>query len=297
MIITEHSALAKEKRAIERLKSFEPEDGYYLCYSGGKDSDTIKILASLAGIKHESVHNLTTVDAPETVRYIQSQKDVKIEKPEKTMWQLIPEKGMPPTRMARYCCAELKERGGKGKLKITGVRWDESSKRTENADVVKVIGKPKTNQKTADEIGAEYKVTKQGGMVLNYDDDKTRRFVEQCYRTSTAMINPIVDWLDGDVWGFLRHYGCDSNPLYHTTGCHRIGCIGCPIGGSITMQNEFARYPKYRANYVRAFDRMLDKVRAKGIKTNEKWKNGESVMLWWLGINEDQLYLFGDDDD
>ena len=25
----------KEKVAIERLKSFEPDDGYYLCYSGG----------------------------------------------------------------------------------------------------------------------------------------------------------------------------------------------------------------------------------------------------------------------
>ena len=29
----------KERRAIEVLKAFEPEDGYYLCYSGGKDSD------------------------------------------------------------------------------------------------------------------------------------------------------------------------------------------------------------------------------------------------------------------
>lgn len=34
----------KEKDAIERLKAFEPKDGepYYLCYSGGKDSDVIR---------------------------------------------------------------------------------------------------------------------------------------------------------------------------------------------------------------------------------------------------------------
>lgn len=28
--------LLLEKKAIERLKAFEPEDGYYLCYSGGE---------------------------------------------------------------------------------------------------------------------------------------------------------------------------------------------------------------------------------------------------------------------
>lgn len=71
---------AKEQKAIERLKAFEPADGYYLAYSGGKDSDCIKILAQLSGVKFEAVHNLTTVDAPETVRYVQSQPDVRIDK-------------------------------------------------------------------------------------------------------------------------------------------------------------------------------------------------------------------------
>ncbi len=56
----------KERRAIERLKSFEPEEGYFLAYSGGKDSDCIKILAQIAGVKFKAVHSLTTVDAPET---------------------------------------------------------------------------------------------------------------------------------------------------------------------------------------------------------------------------------------
>ena len=58
---------AKEQKAIERLKAFEPATGYYLAYSGGKDSDCIKILAQLAGVKYNAVHNLTTVDAPECI--------------------------------------------------------------------------------------------------------------------------------------------------------------------------------------------------------------------------------------
>ena len=87
----------KETRAIQYLRSFEPEDEpYYLCYSGGKDSDVIRILASLAGVKHEIHHNLTTVDAPETVRYIKSIPAIIIDRPPLTMWQLIVKNGCRP---------------------------------------------------------------------------------------------------------------------------------------------------------------------------------------------------------
>jgi len=140
--------IAKEKRAIEYLKAFEPEtEPYYLCYSGGKDSDAIRILASLAGVKHDIVNNHTTVDAPETVRYIRSIPNIQITYPQKTMWQLIVHKLMPPTRLMRYCCAELKERGGKGRVKVTGVRKAESVNRAANSDLVQIIGKPVTVEK------------------------------------------------------------------------------------------------------------------------------------------------------
>lgn len=161
----------KEKTAIERLRAFVPEDGepYYLAYSGGKDSDCIRILAELADVPHELHHSLTTVDAPETVRYVKSVPGVIIDKsyyPDgtpKTMWNLIPRKKIPPTRLMRYCCQELKEQGGKGRLKITGVRWAESVKRRDNGGVVKIIGKPKTVQQYMTENGVNFQSTVQGG--------------------------------------------------------------------------------------------------------------------------------------
>lgn len=154
----------KERRAIEYLKSFEPQDEpYYLCYSGGKDSDCIRILAELAGVKHELHHNLTTVDAPETMRYIRSIPGVIIDRPQLTMVQLIVKKKFPPTRIQRYCCKHLKERGGKGRLKIMGVRWGESRNRKENHGRVTVIGKSKTMQKLAGEYNANFRLTVRGG--------------------------------------------------------------------------------------------------------------------------------------
>ena len=162
--------MQKEKDAIARLKAFEPKDEpYYLCYSGGKDSDVIRILAQLAGVKHEIHHNLTTVDAPETVAYIKTIPGVIIEKARyddgtpKTMWNLMTKKKMPPTRIVRWCCSELKEVGGKGRLKITGVRWDESQKRKANSDVINVIGKPKETQRFFERNGINFQLTNSGG--------------------------------------------------------------------------------------------------------------------------------------
>lgn len=279
----------KEARAIQYLRSFEPEDEpYYLCYSGGKDSDVIRILASLAGVRHEIHHNLTTVDAPETVWYVKSIPGVIVDRPEKTMWQLIVQKMMPPTRLVRYCCAGLKERCGTGRMKITGVRWEESKNRGENQGVINIIGKKKTMKKTAKEFNVDFTVNKKNGIVMNNDNAESRRFVEHCYRTTATMVNPIVDWTEQDVWEFLRYYGCTSNPLYQC-GMKRIGCIGCPMAGSQGQKRGFIRWPKYRALYVHTFERMLENRAAKGLPA--VWRSGEDVMRWWVGDDPDQLQL------
>ena len=271
-----------------------------MCYSGGKDSDTIRILAELAGINFEIHNNHTTVDSPTTVRYIRSVMKQYGERgfihyPEKTMWQLIVEKMFPPTRLARYCCAELKEKGGKGRRKITGVRWAESNNRKNNQGLVTIIGKQKEVQKIAQEAEANFNITKRGGIILNTDNSSERRVVESCYRTTSTMINPIIDWTDEDVWNFLHYYGCESNPEY-CEGEKRIGCIGCPLAGGKQQKKEFAKYPKYRQAYVRAFDRMVKALEQKGRKTFDPdngyyWKDGESVMRWWVGDNPLQITM------
>lgn len=284
---------AKEKRAIDYLKAFEPEsEPYYLCYSGGKDSDVIRILADLAGVKHDIVNNHTTVDAPETVRYIRTIPNVQISYPKETMWQLIVRKLVPPTRLMRYCCAELKERGGKGRVKVTGVRRAESVSRANNQGLITIIGKPVTTEKAAVDMGVDYEKSQKGGIVLNTDNDESRRFVEHCYRTTSTMVNPIIDWTDDDVWDFLHHYGCESNPLYQC-GFKRIGCIGCPLGGSASMKRGFALYPKYKENYIRAFDRMLKRREELGKPPLDRiGTTGEDVFKWWIGDDPRQLSLF-----
>lgn len=103
------SGLDKVEVAIKRLQLFEPEGGYYLAFSGGKDSVVIKALADMAGVKYDAHYNVTSVDPPELVQFIRIYyPDVEWEYPRYkdgtriTMWNLIPRKKMPPTRIVRY---------------------------------------------------------------------------------------------------------------------------------------------------------------------------------------------------
>ena len=58
------------KQAIDRLQTFEPPEGYYLAFSGGKDSQTIYHLAQEAGVKFDAHYNVTGIDPPELVYFI-----------------------------------------------------------------------------------------------------------------------------------------------------------------------------------------------------------------------------------
>ena len=57
------------------------------------------------------------------------------------------------------------------------------------------------------------------------------------------------------------------------------------------MKRDFAQYPKYRALYVRAFDRMLAARHEAKLETGGAWIDGEHVMRWWVGDNPLQMTI------
>ncbi|MFW9970255.1 MAG: phosphoadenosine phosphosulfate reductase family protein [Candidatus Odinarchaeota archaeon] len=265
--------------SIEYLQVFMPREGYYVAFSGGKDSIVLKKLAKLAKVKYDIHHSHTTVDAPELIYYIrQYHKDVKINYSDTTMWKLIPKKKMPPTRIVRYCCSELKEEGGIGRFVMTGVRWDESSKRKNIRKLVEF-----------DAYGSQSKAAKENRQIfLNSDNDAKRKMIETCVVKGKHIINPIVNWTTEDVWEFIHYFELPYCELYDE-GFDRIGCVGCPMQGCKGMERDFERWPKYKDNYIRAFDRMLIERKKAGI--DKGWKNGEEVFDWWLygGGSEGEL--------
>lgn len=277
----------KLETTLERIKTFEPDDGYYLAFSGGKDSQCIYHLCKMAGVKFDAHYRVTSVDPPELVQFIKKQyPDVSREIPRDknwkaiTMWSLIVSKKMPPTRAVRYCCQELKESGGKGRVTMTGVRWAESARRRKNQGGVNIQGKPKTTRQMLDQNGINYKESEAGGTILNLDNSDARRAVEMCYRTRKTLVNPIIDWTDNEVWEFLNEVAKVPHCKLYDEGFARMGCIGCPLATPKQMKAEFKRFPAYKRAYARAFQKMLDVRKERG--TDTKWKTVDDVFKWWL---------------
>lgn len=286
----------KEKIAIERLKAAsEMSLTYYkqplvVTDSGGKDSSVCKELAIRAGIPFEVQHNHTTADAPDTVYFVRrefkrlEEKGITctVNKPAYkgapvTMWSLIPQKSMPPTRLVRYCCAILKEQGGKGRFITTGVRWAESTSRKNSRGIYE-----RNHDKPEKRI------------ILNNDNDDKRQLFESCRLQGKRTVNPIIDWTDSEVWDFLHDAKVPVNPLYGC-GFDRVGCIGCPLAGTAGRQKEFAVYPTYQGAYIRAFDKMIELRRLRRLETD--WETGEEVFHWWMedGVLPGQMEFTDED--
>lgn len=269
-----------EQTAIERLKAASDmslrlfEKPLVITYSGGKDSDVLLHLAEKSCIPFEALHSLTTADAPETVRHVYDtfyrlecngikcdvDKHVQPDGSRVTMWNLIPRKLMPPTRLVRYCCAVLKEGGGKDRFIATGVRWAESTARKRRG-------------------GLEVLTSKlQNKLILSNDNDEDRRLFETCQLKGKRVVNPIIDWKDDDVLDYAAVEKIPMNPLY-CEGFHRVGCVGCPMASKQRLM-EFALYPKIKAAYIRAFNRMLKARRERGLPC--QWQSGVDVFHWWM---------------
>lgn len=113
-----------------------------------------------------------------------------------------------------------------------------------------------------------------------------------CYKTHTTMVNPIIDWSTEEVWEFIHEYNLPYCELYDQ-GWSRLGCIGCPMARGKEQEREFARYPKYKALYLKAFEKMLANNKAKGVKSKMDWQTAEDVMEWWTSekrnVDPDQI--------
>ena len=262
-----------EQKAIERIRlasdlSLKHYNKPLVCeYSGGKDSDVLLELFRMSGIPFEVHNSHTTVDAPQTVRHIKNtfseltDKGIKCEIDyhvqengnRLTMWNLIPRKLMPPNRMI-----------------ATGVRWSESSKRS-NRSTFEVLG-----QTASKSIGVSDE------KMLITDNCDTRRLFENCQMKSKTVVNPIIDWTDQNIWQFIGEKNIQVCELYQC-GYNRLGCLGCPLASKKQREKEMYDFPKYKQAYIRAFDRMIEERKRRG--KDVKWSCGEEVYLWWMQDN------------
>ena len=245
-------------RKAEKLAfAYDSENGFYLAFSGGKDSQCLYHVAKLAGVKFKAHMNLTSVDPPEVIHFVKSQySDVELIKPKKSIFQAAIDMGILPTKRVRWCCKEFKESAGAGKVTLIGIRHAESSRRAARQEVeisekkysgdlegLEVYRKARNAQKRGRKPKNNREVT-----IVNADGERTLG----CIRgQESLLISPIIEWTDDDVWNFLNTIGVAHCELYDQ-GFNRIGCIGCPMSPAKQKIIENKRWPHVKRNWIKA---------------------------------------------
>lgn len=245
-------------RKAEKLAlAYDEENGYYLAFSGGKDSQCLYHIAKLAGVKFKAHMSLTSVDPPEVIRLVKrNYPEVELIKPKKSIFQIAIEKQILPTMRVRWCCAEYKETAGAGKVTLIGIRKAESSRRAKRNEVEINNRKFSGDLDELEKYRQEQRVKRMkrkskadGVNITNADAEQTLGCI---HGKESLLISPIIYWTEQDVWEFLNDVVRVPHCSLYDEGWHRIGCIGCPMSSPKQKQIEEKRWPHVKRNWIKA---------------------------------------------
>lgn len=255
------------QRSVEILRRaeiiatrYDAENGFWLGFSGGKDSQALYHVAVLAGVKFKAHFSPTTVDPPQVIRFIRKQyPDVEFGKVTQSIYQMAVKKKILPTRTLRWCCAEFKEKGGAGTVTLVGVRHQESSRRAKRQEVG--TASQKFNGTLDEFFSFQEQEIQRKLKHINIDQwSIDQQHIVSCISGKDKIIvSPIIDWSDADVWEFLNDVlqvpHCELyDPPYNQ---HRIGCILCPMANKKQKLRDCELFPYVKRKWLNTIDLLI----------------------------------------
>lgn len=245
-------------RKAEKLAlQYDPENGFYLAFSGGKDSQVIYQLAKEARVKFKAHMNFTSVDPPEVIRFVREYyPDVHIIPPPMSIYDMAVKKHSLPTRKIRWCCAQYKETSGAGTVTIIGIRHAESIRRSKRNEL------------------------ETGDRKFSGSFDQFSRHQEKMVTCvggkDRILLSPIINWTTQDVWEYLNDRNLPHCKLYDE-GFTRIGCLCCPMSSYKQKIKELKKYPHVKNNWIKAIQKLIDL----GYIDNN-FKDPKIGFNWWI---------------
>ena len=251
----------------EMALRMDPENGFYLAFSGGKDSQVLYHLALQAGVKFKAHMNLTSIDPPDVIRFVKRHyPEVELIKPCMSIYDMAKKKGCLPTRRLRWCCAKYKEISGAGKVTLVGIRKSESIRRSKRNEI-------------------ETENRKFSGTFDQWSEHQ-EKMVTCVGGKDKILVSPIIYWTEKDVWEYLNSMNIPHCKLYDK-GYKRIGCIMCPMSSYKQTVREMKDFPHVWKNWRKTIEWLIE----------NKWKDKpifqdpDLAMKWWIsGKPLDKFY-------
>lgn len=253
----------KIEHSIDVIRKAEPlalqfyEKGFYLCFSGGKDSQCLYHVAVLAGVKFEANMNMTSIDPPQVVKFVKKNyPDVVKHAPEINFYNLIIKKKSLPFATKRFCCDILKERGGANTVSLIGIRAEESKKRASRN---------------------ELEITRRK-LSVSFDqfDEHKEKMITCVGGKDKVLISPILAWTSENVWEFLNKLGVPHCELYDQ-GHERIGCLFCPMSRIREMRMFPEKFPHQTKKFKDAIRKLCEMGKYQALNSDP-----ELVFEWYL---------------
>lgn len=238
--------------------SMNPNHGYWLGFSGGKDSVVLLSLAKLSGVKFHAEYHVVGNDAPSTIYFIRENfPEVHFWHPKEKFIPLVRKKGL-PTMQRRFCCARTKEAGGKGEVVLTGVRAEESRKRAAYSEI-EIFSRRKEHE----------------GKDPSRDVEWLKEVEHQCLKgQDRVLVRPLLNWTEDDIWEYTQKYKLPVNPNYKDFG--RVGCMFCPFAPVNQIKTYEREYPGFHRALMNALYKYWDKSETHMLGTPEEYYS------WWL---------------
>lgn len=261
----------KIKESIDLIKQGEklalalnPTDGYFVGFSGGKDSQVLLDLVKRSGVPHKAYYSVTTNDPPENLYFIRNHyPEVTFVHHHPNLYSLIAKKGL-PTIHHRWCCKLFKEGEGTGNVVLTGVRREESAKRA-NYPTIDV----RSRRKAHTDRTTPYTI-----------DNLTENHHDCIKGQDKIMIYPLADWTSTDIWVYIVENKMPVNPCYKLSG--RVGCMFCPYSSEEQITHYETTHPLFHQLLLANLQKFLDKRGGdkkihSTLEYYDWWKSGKTL--------------------
>ncbi len=287
------------KKAEPLAMEYNPEQGFNVAFSGGKDSMALLWLFEHLDVKYHAEMQCTTIDPPELMAFVRevytSTGRVRLNlplrypdgKPVNFLTEL--EKTGAPSPDTRWCCDIFKEFSGKGEVVAVGLRTAESARRKkQNPTPLKAFGGKKTFFGTKlhpKEVGEHSVVKKAGKKFVKHVDlfDIDAQTILGCVRgAEKVMLSPIWSWTDADVWSLIKTFHLPYCKLYDC-GYTRLGCLLCPMSDVKTRIRDAERYPIFVKEYTK---RIATFFKHCSPERKEKFRDAEDFVEWFIYSGE-----------